>query len=127
MHKDPVMRMYSRFTALVVAFTAFALARAIAGLTAEPPRPETLGLPSVAAPTADPGAFEKIDLGRALFHDARLSADGKISCASCHRAELAHTDGRAVAEGVDGLKGTRNAPNGSYRLLAKFTVVGQRA
>lgn len=50
-------------------------------------------------------------LGRAIFFDARLSHDGTVSCASCHRPEKAFTDGKAVAEGIWGKKGTRNTPS----------------
>ena len=39
-------------------------------------------------------------LGRALFFDPRLSADGSVSCASCHVPELGFTDGRALGEGM---------------------------
>ncbi|WP_267104917.1 cytochrome-c peroxidase [Xanthomonas sacchari] len=56
-------------------------------------------------------AAARIALGQALFHDMRLSADGKTSCASCHRAELAYTDGAAVSTGTGGQHGTRNAPS----------------
>ncbi len=44
----------------------------------------------------------KVELGRYLFYDKRISANGKESCASCHRQELAFTDGRAQAEGTTG-------------------------
>jgi cytochrome c peroxidase len=54
---------------------------------------------------------ELVELGRHLFHDARLSADGTVACASCHEQALAFTDGRAVAEGVHGVQGQRNAPS----------------
>lgn len=49
-----------------------------------------------------------VNLGRALFSDAGLSIDGSISCASCHEAERAFTDGRALAKGV--ATTTRNTP-----------------
>jgi cytochrome c peroxidase len=52
-----------------------------------------------------------VALGRALFTDKRLSADGTISCASCHQAQSVLTDGLAVAEGVQKHKGTRNTPS----------------
>jgi cytochrome c peroxidase len=52
----------------------------------------------------------KIDLGRKLFFDPRLSADGRISCASCHDPKLAFTDGRATALGIEGRRGARNSP-----------------
>src|SRR5262245_50718155 len=44
----------------------------------------------------------KVELGRYLFYDKRMSSNGKESCASCHRQELAFTDGRARAEGTTG-------------------------
>lgn len=53
----------------------------------------------------------KIELGRKLFFDARLSADGRISCASCHDPKLAFTDGRATASGIAGRRGARNSPS----------------
>jgi cytochrome c peroxidase len=52
----------------------------------------------------------KVELGRKLFFEPRLSADGKVSCASCHDPARAFTDGRKVAEGIGGRQGTRNSP-----------------
>jgi cytochrome c peroxidase len=40
-----------------------------------------------------------------------LSGDGTVSCATCHRAELAFTDGSSVSSGVGGRTGLRNAPS----------------
>ncbi len=50
-------------------------------------------------------------LGRELFHDARLSRDGSISCASCHQqfAAFAHYD-HPVSHGIGNRNGSRNAP-----------------
>jgi cytochrome c peroxidase len=50
-------------------------------------------------------------LGERLFFDERLSADGTISCANCHRPEKAFSDGLTVARGVHGQPGTRNTPS----------------
>jgi cytochrome c peroxidase len=50
-------------------------------------------------------------LGQRLFADTRLSADGNVSCATCHRAEHAFTDGHPVSVGVHGKTSTRNAPS----------------
>ena len=47
-------------------------------------------------------------LGRKIFFDRTLSVDGAVSCAVCHRPELAFTDGRSKAVGADGRVGTRN-------------------
>lgn len=52
-----------------------------------------------------------VELGEKLFRDEKLSADGKISCQSCHRPELAFTDGLATARGAHGRLGTRNTPS----------------
>jgi cytochrome c peroxidase len=41
-------------------------------------------------------------LGRYLFYDRRMSVNGSTSCATCHRQELAFTDGRARAQGATG-------------------------
>ncbi len=61
-------------------------------------------------PEDNPMTVEKIGLGRRLFNDRRLSRDGSIACASCHDPERAFSDGRAIAVGVFGRKGRRNAP-----------------
>jgi cytochrome c peroxidase len=52
----------------------------------------------------------KIRLGERLFHDRRLSVDGSIACATCHVPERAFSQARAIAIGVYGRRGTRNAP-----------------
>lgn len=52
-----------------------------------------------------------IRLGEKLFFDRRLSGDGTISCASCHQPDKAFTDGRVLAEGIGGKRGTRNTPS----------------
>jgi cytochrome c peroxidase len=61
-------------------------------------------------PPTNPLTVEKIDRGRQLFFDRRLSRDATIACASCHRPERAFSDGRAIAIGIGGRTGRRNAP-----------------
>lgn len=58
-----------------------------------------------------PGDTAAIALGRELFFDQSLSADGTVSCAHCHVASKSFTDGRDVSVGVSGRPGTRNAPD----------------
>lgn len=60
-------------------------------------------------PSGTPAAL-RIDLGRDLFHDTRLSGDGTRSCASCHQPALGFTDGLATGEGRDGRPLKRNTP-----------------
>lgn len=68
-----------------------------------------LGLPRVSVREPErPGLSA---LGRRLFFDKRISADGTIACSSCHDPKLAFSDGNAVATGVGGKNGTRNAPS----------------
>lgn len=69
-----------------------------------------LGLPVVPIPADNPQSDAKIALGDRLYHEERFSADGKVSCATCHAEEKAFTDHRAVSKGHNGLLGTRNAP-----------------
>lgn len=54
---------------------------------------------------------EQIDLGRYLFFDPILSADGSMSCASCHQPDKGFADGRARAVGIDGAALNRAAPS----------------
>ena len=60
------------------------------------------GFPRPAVPKDNPMSAVKVELGRYLFYDKRMSVNGKESCGSCHRQELAFTDGRAHAEGTTG-------------------------
>jgi cytochrome c peroxidase len=60
------------------------------------------GFPRPAVPTDNPMSAAKVELGRFLFYDKRMSVNGKESCGTCHRQELAFTDGRARAEGTTG-------------------------
>jgi cytochrome c peroxidase len=52
----------------------------------------------------------KIELGKMLYFDKRVSSDGSISCASCHEPTKGFTDQKAVSSGVSGKTGNRNAP-----------------
>ena len=61
-------------------------------------------------PKDSPLTREKVELGRKLFFDARLSANGKVSCATCHDPKLGFADAKPVAEGIDGRRGARNTP-----------------
>lgn len=62
----------------------------IGALGPPPPAPSNQVADNVAA----------ADLGRALFSDTRLSANGQVSCASCHRPDHAFTDALPTGQGV---------------------------
>lgn len=59
----------------------------------------------------------KIELGRQLFFDTRLSADNTISCASCHEPGKGYTIDSGVATGINGQKGKRNPPTLLNRVM----------
>ena len=67
------------------------------------------GFPPPRVPPDNPMTVEKVELGRQLFHDPRLSGDGTVSCSSCHRPELAYTDGLNRAVGSRGIIHPRSA------------------
>lgn len=59
---------------------------------------------------ADPPTPERVRLGRWLFYDTRLSADGTIACGTCHRPEHAFSEPTAVPTGIGGQRGRRKTP-----------------
>ena len=61
-------------------------------------------------PADNPQTPEKISLGQRLFFDRRLSADGTVSCSTCHDPALAFTDRKPTSIGIKGRVGQRNAP-----------------
>jgi cytochrome c peroxidase len=61
-------------------------------------------------PADNPMTVEKVELGRQLYYDARLSGDGVRSCYSCHLPENGLTDGRPVAVGAFDRPLTRSSP-----------------
>jgi cytochrome c peroxidase len=81
-----------------------------------------LGLLPIQWPADNPYSKEKVELGRLLYFDKRLSADSSVSCADCHHPKFAFGDGNAVSTGIKGQKGGRSAPtvfNRAYS-LAQF-------
>jgi len=67
------------------------------------------GFPVPRVPADNPMTPAKVELGRRLFYDRVLSGNGTYACSSCHRQELAFTDGRARAVGSTGEPHPRGA------------------
>jgi cytochrome c peroxidase len=65
--------------------------------------------PKPIVPQDNPMTAEKVELGRHLFYEPRLSITGEYSCASCHQQSLAFTDGKPVAIGSTNESHPRNA------------------
>jgi cytochrome c peroxidase len=83
------------------------------GLSASQPPPYAWnlppGIPKPIVPADNPMTNTKVELGRQLFYEKRLSATGQFSCASCHDQSRAFTDGKPVAIGATGEPHPRNA------------------
>ena len=62
------------------------------------------------APKDNPTTPEKVELGKQLYFDPRISKDGTVSCNSCHNVMSNGTDNRAVSAGINGQLGGRSAP-----------------
>jgi cytochrome c peroxidase len=67
------------------------------------------GFPVPFVPADNPMSVAKVELGRYLFYDKRMSVNGRQSCATCHKQELAFTDGRPVGIGATGELHSRSA------------------
>ncbi len=76
---------------------------------ATPVTPALNGFPAAVIPASNPYTEEKMQLGRQLFYDTRLSGNGSQSCASCHQQDKAFTDGRPLAIGSTGETHPRNS------------------
>lgn len=72
--------------------------------------PSIAGFPPLQIPPDNPTTKQGIALGRRLFFDPILSADSTQACASCHRYGQAYSEPQRFSIGIDGISGTRNAP-----------------
>ncbi len=68
-------------------------------------------------PADNPLTRAKVELGRQLYFDKRLSRDETVSCATCHDPAKGWTDQAPVSTGIDGQKGGRSAPTVMNRVL----------
>lgn len=96
--------------------TAFCVAAATTLLVVSAARGDTpyelrlpRGFPQPHVPEDNPLTYEKIELGRFLFYDTRLSGNQTYACASCHQQDKAFTDGLPQAVGSTGELHPRSA------------------
>jgi cytochrome c peroxidase len=88
------------------------------------------GFPAPRVPPDNPMSAEKVELGRRLFFDRRLSGNATQSCASCHEPSRAFTDGRARAVGSTGESHSRSAmslANAAYAVSLTWADPGRRS
>ncbi len=86
-----------------------------------------LGANNISIPADNPITRAKIELGRQLFFDTRLSSDNTISCASCHHPEDGYGRNTTFGVGVGGQKGGRNSPIAFNRILSSVQFWDGRA
>jgi len=80
-----------------------------------------LGLPAVEVPDNNPISREKIELGKKLFFDRRLSLNNTVSCGMCHVPEQAFTNNEIkTAVGIEGRSNLRNTPTLLNIAFSKF-------
>jgi cytochrome c peroxidase len=72
--------------------------------------PEIKGYEAMKIPADNPMTVAKVELGKQLYYDNRLSGDGSRSCYSCHLKEHGLTDGKPTAVGAYEVKLTRSSP-----------------
>src|SRR5437764_7835423 len=108
----------SRIMAGTIALPAFLFLSYAADIAPKPP----LGLPPITWPKDNPYSLAKVELGRYLYFDRRLSIDATVSCGDCHNPKFGFTDGAAVSTGIKTQRGGRSAPTVINRVysLAQF-------
>jgi cytochrome c peroxidase len=105
-------RRLARALALALLFLlAIGLGRVLAASLSPPSYQWNLPdqLPKPVVPADNPMTAEKVELGRHLFYEKRLSITGKHSCASCHEQKRAFTDGKPLGIGATGEAHPRNS------------------
>jgi cytochrome c peroxidase len=86
-----------------------------------------LGLPDLPIPEDNPMTMEKVELGKMLYFDPRLSLNEKISCATCHDPDLGYSNAAPVAVGVNHAVGGANAPTVLNAAFSAFQFWDGRA
>ena len=87
-------------------------------LTVKLPLGLSLGQSQIKGLEKNPLTLAKIELGRQLYFDTRMSSDNTISCASCHHPQEGYTRHTPTGVGVGGQKGGRNSPVSYNRILS---------
>lgn len=87
----------------------------------------SLGQSVIVGLDKNPLTRAKIELGRQLYFDTRLSADNTISCASCHHPDDGYARHTQFGVGIKGQTGGRNSPVSYNRILSSLQFWDGRA
>ena len=104
------MRQFLLFASLLPLFAAHACSSEAAQKPDPLQAPKGLEKAALVTPADNPLTAPKVELGKQLFFDPRLSGTGTMSCSTCHLPEKAFTDGNATSKKDDGSMNTRNTP-----------------
>lgn len=85
------------------------------------------GKDSVYVPADNPITRAKVELGRQLYFDRRLSVGNEVSCADCHHPDNGYGRNTQFGVGVKGQTGDRNSPTSMNRILSKAQFWDGRA
>ena len=86
-----------------------------------------LGQSTIVGLDKNPLTRAKIELGRQLYFDTRLSSDNTVSCASCHHPEEGFAKHTKTGVGIRDQKGGRNSPISYNRILSSLQFWDGRA
>lgn len=89
--------------------------------------PGTLGLPKLGVPDDNPITPEKVELGKMLYFDKRVSKDGTVSCATCHDPKACWAEHEPTSTGIKSQVGGRNSPSVLNAAFAKSQFWDGRA
>ncbi len=118
----------SMFLLLLIALSVMLMVPAVwAGDEYRPELPLGLDAEEYKIPKDNPLSKEKVELGRALYFDVRLSANDRVSCATCHTPKNAFTDGQPVSQGINRQQGGRSAPTVINRAFSTLQFWDGRA
>lgn len=98
-----------------------------APLEVELPKGLAAAASSIKIPSNNPLTRAKIELGRQLYFDSRLSADSSLSCADCHHPEEGYAKATQFGVGIGGQTGNRNSPASYNRIFSESQFWDGRA
>lgn len=96
-------------------------------ITPELPQGLAIGKDQVFIPEDNPITRAKVELGRQLYFDRRLSKDGTVSCADCHHPDNGYAKDTQFGVGIEDQTGNRNSPVAYNRILSKAQFWDGRA
>jgi len=117
----------NKITAFLIILLLIVILISIESFASEKKTKQLEPLPPPPVPKDNPISKEKIDLGKKLFFDRRLSGDGTTSCANCHDPEKAFTDASEISLSYPTTRNFRNAPTLMNVAYAKYLFWDGRA